>query len=214
MAAAEKGLAELDYWRTRRSAEGSLANHWYQRVFTEPFGLKKEFFDAKRVLDIGCGPRGSLEWAENTTLRVGLDPLADLYRELGTDRHKMGYLSAPCERIPAGDASFDIVTALNSIDHVDDIDACIKEIKRVVRVGGNILLMTDLHDEPTPTEPVVFSWDVLNRFGPECVAVFIRHLEKIHKGNGHESVFAGVHYDHTNPTKRYGILVAMLQRLV
>jgi SAM-dependent methyltransferase len=214
VAVADKTLAELDYWKSRRSAEGRLANHWYERAFTEPFGLKREFFDAKRVLDIGCGPRGSLEWADNAAVRVGLDPLADLYRELGTDQHKMSYLSAPCERIPAPDGSFDIVSTLNSIDHVDDIDACIKEIKRAVRVGGTILLMTDLHEEPTPTEPVVCSWDLLDRFRPECIAVFVRHLEKVHKGNGHESVFAGVHYDHTNPATRYGILVALLQRLV
>ena len=213
MAVAEKGRAELEYWQARRKAEGCLANHWYQRAFTEPFGLKEEFFEAKCVLDIGCGPRGSLEWAHNAAVRVGLDPLADLYRELGTDRHKMSYLSAPCERIPAEDASFDIVTSLNSLDHVDDIDACIKEIKRVVRVGGIILLMTDLHQEPTTTEPVVFGWDMVDRFRPDCIAVLIRHLEKVHKGNGHSSVFAGLPYDHTNPTQRYGILVAMLQRL-
>jgi ubiquinone/menaquinone biosynthesis C-methylase UbiE len=213
MGVMEKSKAELDYWRARKEREGTLSNHWYERAFTEPFGLRKAFFDGKRILDIGCGPRGSLEWADNATERVGLDPLAALYRELGTDRHKMRYLPAPCEAIPVPDGSFDVVCSLNSIDHVDDIDASIAEIKRVVQVGGTILLMTDLHDDPTPTEPVVLSWNLIDRFNPECVAVFIRHLEKIHRGNGHESVFAGVHYDHANPKKRYGILVSMLQRL-
>jgi ubiquinone/menaquinone biosynthesis C-methylase UbiE len=208
-----KSNAELAYWRTRKDSEGVLANSWYERAFTEPFGITKAFFDGKRVLDIGCGPRGSLEWADNASERVGLDPLAESYRELGSDRHKMRYISAPCEAIPADDGSFDIVCTLNSIDHVDNLDVSIAEIKRVVRIGGIVLLMTDLHEEPTPAEPVVFSWDVIEKFGPECLAVFSRHLEKIEPKNGHSSVFAQVHYDHSNPKKRYGILVAMLQRL-
>lgn len=213
MGAAEKYNAELEFWKARREAEGVLANHWYQRAFTEPFGLSKEFFDGKRVLDIGCGPRGSLEWADNAAQRVGLDPLAERYRELGSDCHATRYIAAPCEVIPVEDGSFDVVCTLNSIDHVDDVDASIAEIKRVVCVGGFILLMTDLHDEPTTTEPVVLSWDLVERFKPECLLVFIRHLEKVHPANGHESVFARVHFDHMNPTKRYGILLAMLQRI-
>lgn len=209
----KKGEAELNYWKARKDAEGVLANGWYERAFTEPFGVTKAFFQRKRILDIGCGPRGSLEWADNAKERVGLDPLSEVYRALGSDRHKMRYISAPCEAIPVDTGSFDIVCSLNSIDHVDDLEASIAEIKRVVRVGGVILLMTDLHDEPTATEPVVFSWDVMDRFRPECLAIFVRHLEKVDKKSGHASVFAQVHYDHANPKKRYGILVAMLQRL-
>jgi len=42
--------------------------------FLDYFGLSKDFYKGKKILDIGCGPRGSLEWADMTLERVGLDP--------------------------------------------------------------------------------------------------------------------------------------------
>ena len=67
------------------------------------FGLDKRFFGDKRILDIGCGPRGSLEWADNATETVGADPLVGVYRRLGTDRHRMKYVEAGAERLPFPD---------------------------------------------------------------------------------------------------------------
>ena len=32
-------------------------------VYTVVFGLTRDDFAGKAVLDVGCGPRGSLEWA-------------------------------------------------------------------------------------------------------------------------------------------------------
>lgn len=52
----------------------------------------------RRVLDVGCGPRGSLEWADRARVRVGLDPLVDAYRELGVADHAMGYVAADPRR--------------------------------------------------------------------------------------------------------------------
>ena len=38
------------------------------------FNLDKSFYKNKRILDVGCGPRGSLEWDDMALERVGLDP--------------------------------------------------------------------------------------------------------------------------------------------
>jgi hypothetical protein len=54
---------------------------------------------------------------------------------------------------------------------------------------------------------------VLDKFKPECLAVLVRHLEKVDRTDGHKSAFAGVPYNHSDRRKRYGILVAMLQRV-
>ena len=56
-----KEKAELRYWRGRVDAEGELANDQYQAAFCDRYGLDPSFYDGKRILDIGCGPRGSLE---------------------------------------------------------------------------------------------------------------------------------------------------------
>jgi SAM-dependent methyltransferase len=153
-----KGDAEMDYWSRRAAIEGTLGNAHYERVFTAQFHLQRSFFDAKRVLDVGCGPRGSLEWAAGAARRVGLDPLVERYRELGIDRHAMDYVAAPAERMPFADASFDIVASLNSLDHVDDVDAAVAEITRVAAPGATWLLTVEVGHEPTATEPHSLPW--------------------------------------------------------
>jgi SAM-dependent methyltransferase len=159
-----KGDAEMAYWRERAAIEGVLGADHYERVFTVQFGLEPGFFEAKRVLDVGCGPRGSLEWAARAARRVGLDPLADRYRELGIDRHEMEYVAAPAERMPFEDAAFDVVASLNSLDHVDDVEAAVAEITRVAAPGATWLLTVEVGHEPTATEPHSLGWDVAGRF--------------------------------------------------
>src|SRR5215208_921353 len=81
-----KRWAELRYWRTRESID---SNAHYEYFFTEHFGLDRDFYKGKRVLDVGCGPRGSLEWMDVASEVVGADPLADEYRKIGAPKGRM-----------------------------------------------------------------------------------------------------------------------------
>jgi ubiquinone/menaquinone biosynthesis C-methylase UbiE len=169
-----KRASEMRYWRERAFAEGvaqdgvlqdaSLDNSHYERVFTTHFGLTTDFFAGKRILDIGCGPRGSLEWATTAADRVGLDPLADDYREFGIDRHAMRYVTAPAEEMPLATASFDVITLLNSLDHVDDIPRVIAEVSRVAVDGATLLVTVEVRHRPTAAEPHWLDWDVVDQF--------------------------------------------------
>ncbi|MCW3027655.1 MAG: hypothetical protein JWN81_866 [Solirubrobacterales bacterium] len=161
-----KSSAEFNYWQKRYRQEGDLtrgAGH-LEAAYTEQFGLTKDFYAGKRVLDIGCGPRGSLEWATGALERVGLDPLVPQYRQLGIDGHQMSYVGAGAEAIPFPDEHFDIVTAFNALDHVDDVAAAIQEITRVAKVGATCLIIVEVNHEPTPTEPQRLGWDLLSQF--------------------------------------------------
>ena len=173
-----KGAYELAYWRSRRLEEGVLKNDWYVKTFTEHAGLERRFYDGKRILDVGCGPRGSLEWADTAAERVGLDPLVGRYRSLDIDRHAMRYVEAPAERIPFPDDHFDVVTSINSLDHVEDVDAAIREMVRVLAPGGLILLVVEIHPRPTIAEPHVLPWNLVSRFGSGVRVIEERHLAK------------------------------------
>ena len=162
--ARSKEDAELGYWRGRAAVEGTLGHAHYASVFTEHFELTPAFFEGKRVLDVGCGPRGSLEWASGAAERVGLDPLVDRYRELGIGSHAMRYVHAPAERMPLADASFDVIATLNSLDHVEDVDRAVAEITRVAAPGATWLLTVEVGHAAAVCEPHTFGWDVAEGF--------------------------------------------------
>ncbi len=176
-----KGVHGLRYWKRQFARKQTLDNSHYKKYYTDHFGLGDEDYAGKRVLDIGCGPRGSLEWADVAERRVGLDPLADRYRELGADRHAMEYVNAPSERMPFDDDEFDIVCSFNSLDHVGDVDRTIAEIKRVLRPGGSFLLLVEINHSPTACEPhSLVPAELLKRFAPELECEQLRayrHVE-------------------------------------
>ena len=204
-----KRTAELAYWRGRQAEERVLENDWYRDAFTTVFGLDEAFYAGKRILDIGCGPRGSLEWATMASERIGIDPLAKAYEGLNGGRHAMTYVAAGSERIPFADEHFDVVSSVNSFDHVDDLDATIAEITRVTRGGGDFLLLTNVNHPPTRTEPQSFSWDVLDRFeGFEILEE--RRLEAV--DGVIPDAIRNVPYDDGAPPHT-GSLVARLRRL-
>jgi ubiquinone/menaquinone biosynthesis C-methylase UbiE len=209
----EKGKAELAYWENRKAVEQDLSkfNMHYVQFYTEHFGLGLEFYNDKKIIDIGCGPRGSLEWADMAAERYGLDPLAYSYLALGAGRQKMKYIASGSETIPFPDGYFDVLCSFNSLDHVDDLDRTIAEIGRVIKSGGTFLLLTDLNHDPTDCEPITFSFDIIEKFKPDFEVMEERHYEK-KAGGMYQSIVQNIPYDHSDPTWRYGILSVRFRR--
>lgn len=121
------------------------------------------FFDDKIVLDVGSGPACTLCWIPNARARIGLDPLADRFMELGIGDHNMLYLNAPGERIPLPSAYVDVVISINAIDHVEDPVAVMKEIDRIARPGGHFIGSIGLRERPTFSEPHVLTTQLFER---------------------------------------------------
>jgi SAM-dependent methyltransferase len=211
--AARRGKAwhELSYWKQRQRSEGTLGNAHYERLFTEMFGVDRSFYDGKRLLDIGCGPRGSLEWATNAAQRVGLDPLVGAYRALGIGSHTMDYCEAPAEEIPFPDGHFDVITSINSLDHVDDPAAVMAEIARVLRPGGDFLLEVEVGHDPTPTEPIAFWFDVLDDLGRYFDVIDERRFELPEGHWVHDAWSRGAPFD-LGRGRHPGVLVARLRK--
>jgi ubiquinone/menaquinone biosynthesis C-methylase UbiE len=153
-----KHRAELDFWRDLFKLEGgTLWNGHFEPLFTRVYGLTQDDYRGKNILDVGCGPCGTLEWATMAAERIGIDPLARQYRKLGTIKHAMRYVAAPSERIPFSDGYFDVVSCFNALDHVDNSKETIAEIKRVTRKGGLFLVSVEIDHLPTATEPLVIT---------------------------------------------------------
>jgi ubiquinone/menaquinone biosynthesis C-methylase UbiE len=131
------------------------------------------------MLDVGCGPAGSLEWAHSALERVGADPLADRYGALNHEAHAMTYVTAASEDLPFVDGRFDVVSMFNALDHVDEPEATIRELERVTASGGDILLIVEVDHPPTPTEPHRLNEAILGSF--RACTLICRELFAINK---------------------------------
>lgn len=207
----KKRKAELGYWKLQKAKDGDLSAGHYEQFYADHFDLRPEDYAGKRVLDVGCGPRGSLDWATMTEQSVGLDPLVGEYEGLGIDDSPMDYVESGAEDVPFPDSHFDIVTSFNSLDHVDDLGHTVAEIKRVTAPGGLFLLITDVNHDPTVTEPVSFGWDVVEEFEPAFELLWQDHREKS-EGGVYESAADGEPYDFSDDTDRYGVLSAKFEK--
>jgi len=101
--------------------------------------LRAEGRSRPRILDIGCGTGGNLEmlaeFGEAEGVDVSIDAL-DFCRARGVNTVKQG----AAESLPYEDGSFDLVTGLDVVEHLDDDVAGLREMSRVLRPGGRALI--------------------------------------------------------------------------
>jgi SAM-dependent methyltransferase len=110
------------------------------------------------VLDLGSGPFPSAAGLGASQL-LCLDALLLEYRESGYPSGwggGIGFIAGMAESIPLARHSLDAMISVNALDHVDDIQQTVREIRRVLRPGG--LLRFHLHyHAPTACEPIAFT---------------------------------------------------------
>jgi Methylase involved in ubiquinone/menaquinone biosynthesis len=92
-----------------------------------------------RILDVGCGTGANLLMLSNYGDAEGVDVSEDALafcRERGLDKVRLG----AAEELPYEDGAFDLVTAFDVVEHIDDDLAGLREMRRVLRPGGRVLL--------------------------------------------------------------------------
>ncbi len=121
-------------------------NHWWfvgRRAILEEFLRQiiqnpKSKIQNPKILDVGCGTGANLEMLANFGDAEGVDVSDDALefcKAKGLKAHK-----GLAEKLPFEDESFDIVTALDVVEHLDDDVAGLKEMHRVLKTGGKTLI--------------------------------------------------------------------------
>jgi len=93
----------------------------------------------RRILDVGCGTGANLKMlaAYGKAEGVDISPQAvDFCHERGLDSVKLGAI----EQLPYESDSFELVTALDVIEHLDDDIAGLREMRRVLCRDGRLLV--------------------------------------------------------------------------
>jgi SAM-dependent methyltransferase len=109
-----------------------------QRFNTWPF-VSSLIAEAGRRLEVAPGLRPRLPIEGTQFLDISAPALAKL-RARGA-RVTLGKVNA----LPFADGAFDLVCALDIIEHVEDDDSALAELSRVARSGGVLLISTPLH---------------------------------------------------------------------
>ncbi len=101
--------------------------------------IQKKFGSHARVLDVGCGGGFLSNLLASSGFHVtGID-LSSASLEIAKQFDKTGtanYLFADATNLPFPDASFDVVCALDLLEHVENPEAVIKEASRVLKKEG------------------------------------------------------------------------------
>jgi SAM-dependent methyltransferase len=102
------------------------------------------------VLDVGCGPGGfcRLAAAAGATV-VGLDA-SQAHVEVAQERVPAGRFDVgDLQFLPYDDGSFDLVTGFNSFQYAANIEAALREARRVTKPGGTVHVVVWGREEHT-----------------------------------------------------------------
>jgi SAM-dependent methyltransferase len=150
---------------SRNDAELILANRgFYESLWARAKLISPERFNTWPLLrDLAAGAPRRLEVAPGLRPRLPLDGTcfvdlshAALHR---LHAHGASTVHGMIGALPCADASFDLVCALDILEHVDDDDGALAELARVAAPGASMLLSVPLHPE---------AWTAFDDFVGHC----------------------------------------------
>lgn len=143
---------ERGYWETlaTRIADGSVSQLGWYRWRAEQLvnrlrglGLGALADGQARVVEVGSGPVGVVGFLPAAE-RVAIDPLESYYASNATlaalRNPAVEYRQGSVEALPGESGCYDLAIMENCIDHVRDVHAGMRELKRVLAAGGTLYL--------------------------------------------------------------------------
>jgi len=128
-------------------------NHWWFRGRRNVLaGLVSELSpplpNGARVLDVGCGTGANGPvLAQAGRFTVGVDFSAvPLKLDRGADREQLTRVQGDGELLPFRDGAFDLVVSLDVLEHLKDDRSGARELRRVVRPGGVVVVFVPAFD--------------------------------------------------------------------
>lgn len=157
---AMKSLARDEFEAWAGTYDRSLLNRFmfqpaYQMLLEELYAWRNDIDEPFDLLDIGCGTGtfdAMLAASPLNARIVGLD-YAPAMCEAASEkvRHagvadRIRFAAADSEHLPFADHSFDAVTCSNSFHHYPHQQTTVREMRRVLRTGGRLMIIDGYRD--------------------------------------------------------------------
>jgi 2-polyprenyl-3-methyl-5-hydroxy-6-metoxy-1,4-benzoquinol methylase len=97
---------------------------------------------AKRLLDVGCGEGGLLEFASRRGFEATGIELSAYMAKQARRLHGVKVIEGRLEAAGLPGETFEVVTALEVIEHLTDPLGWLREVRRILKPGGLLLLTT------------------------------------------------------------------------
>lgn len=111
--------------------------HWHRYL------IAQQYVRGLRVLDVASGEGyGSHLLARDAASVVGVDLSADAVLH-ATSRYpaaNLKYVAASCIQIPEPDASFDVIVSFETLEHIMEHEAFLREVDRLLAPGGMFII--------------------------------------------------------------------------
>ncbi len=127
---------------------GDWRDTWWNQDFLDLLGTRFELSGRQSVLDVGCGAghwgRAVVRRLQAGATLTGIDHEAAFVETASESAEAAGlnarYLQASAEALPFEDDTFDVATCQTVLIHVPDAEAAVREMLRVTKPGGVVLL--------------------------------------------------------------------------
>jgi ubiquinone/menaquinone biosynthesis C-methylase UbiE len=131
----------MDYTGERMVPEASDGLTFWEHVERYRFALP--FIKGRRVLDIACGEgygcAAMLDAGATSVIGVDVSEEACVHARA---KYGVETIQGNAEAIPLSDGSVDAVVSFETIEHLQDVSAFVRECDRVLAPGGQLIIST------------------------------------------------------------------------
>lgn len=154
--------------------------HWFfvgrRNILRRLLNRLVEGVDRPRILDVGCGTGAAIGFLERFGEVTSID-VSTAAMEYSRSQQTKRLCQADAEALPFANESFDLVAALDLLEHLENELKGLREVWRVLKVGGHALLVVPAFG---------FLWSDFDRFSGHHRRYDKAELRRKIEGSGFE----------------------------